>query len=109
MPQTALPVGQPADDGITVEGAVNKPGVYPVTGQLTFLQAVAASEGFAEDADRRNVVIFRTIEGRRSAVQVNVNRIMSRRAVDPKLQSGDVIVVRRSSVLRNKPIDPPTP
>ena len=47
-PQTALPVGQPADDGITVECAVNKPGIYPVTGQITFLQAVAASEGFAE-------------------------------------------------------------
>ena len=54
---------------ITIEGAVKKPGLYPVIGQTTLLQALKESGGFNKTADRRNVVVFQTIGGQRSALK----------------------------------------
>ena len=34
--------------GLTVEGAVNKPGIYPITGKTTLLQAIALAGGVHE-------------------------------------------------------------
>ena len=97
-PQVNVYIKEFNSQRITVEGAVNKPGHYPIAGQMTLLQAVALSGGFNETANPRNVVIFRTIGGQRSAAKFNMSKIRTGKATDPNVQSGDIIVVPESSV-----------
>jgi polysaccharide export outer membrane protein len=85
---------------ITVEGAVDKPGIYPISGALTLLQAVALSGGTAEDADLENVIIFRTIEGARQAARFDLREIRIGAAEDPQVFGNDVIVVVQSDTRR---------
>src|SRR3546814_5911312 len=44
-PQVSTIVSTSASQNVTVEGAVNKPGVFPLQGPTTLLQAMALSEG----------------------------------------------------------------
>ncbi len=85
---------------ITVEGAVDRPGIYPISGALTLLQAVALSGGTAEDADLENVIIFRTIEGERRAARFDLRDIRIGAAEDPQVFGNDVVVVVQSDTRR---------
>jgi polysaccharide export outer membrane protein len=86
---------------ITVEGAVDQPGIYPISGALTLLQAVALSGGTADDADLRNVIIFRTIAGERQAARFDLRDIRIGASQDPQVFGNDVIVVVQSESRRN--------
>jgi polysaccharide export outer membrane protein len=85
---------------ITVEGAVDNPGIYPISGALTLLQAVALSGGTAEDADLGSIIIFRTIEGERRAARFDLRDIRVGAAEDPHVFGNDVIVVVQSETRR---------
>jgi polysaccharide export outer membrane protein len=85
---------------ITVEGAVDKPGIYPISGALTLLQAVALSGGTVEDADLENVIIFRTIQGERQAARFDLREIRVGVTEDPQVFGNDVIVVVQSDARR---------
>src|SRR5687768_10027163 len=63
-PDVSVGVKASTRRGITVDGAVKSPGLVPITGQMTLMQAVAAAGGTAEDANARRVAIFRTIDGK---------------------------------------------
>jgi polysaccharide export outer membrane protein len=78
---------------LTVDGSVKSPGLYPVRGQLTLLQAVVLAGGTAEDANPRKVVIFRQIEGQRAAAAFDLVAIRNGNAEDPTVYGNDVIVV----------------
>jgi polysaccharide export outer membrane protein len=78
-----------------VEGAVKKPGVYPIRAKTSLLQSIAMAEGFDAVADS-TVVVFRQHDGRRSAAKFDVGHIRAGRAEDPAVQSGDVVVVSSS-------------
>ena len=85
---------------ITVEGAVDKPGIYPISGALTLLQAVALSGGTVDDADLENVIIFRMVEGERQAARFDLRDIRIGAAEDPQVFGNDVVVVVRSDARR---------
>jgi polysaccharide export outer membrane protein len=85
---------------ITVEGAVDQPGIYPIAGALTLLQAVALSGGTAEDADLENVIIFRTVEGERRAARFDLRDIRRGATEDPQVFGNDVVVVVQSNSRR---------
>ncbi len=88
---------------VTVEGAVRTPGVFPITGRMTFLQAIALSQGLTDLANDKSVVVFRN--GRQYGV--NLDLIRKGEAPDPILQNDDRIVVLKSDnkVLEQKVID----
>ena len=88
---------------VTVEGAVRTPGVFPITGRMTFLQAIALSQGLTELANDKAVVVFRN--GRQYGV--NLDLIRKGQAPDPILQNDDRIVVLKSDskVLEEKVIN----
>ena len=50
-PQVTVVVKEYNSQRVTVEGAVKKPGVYPVRGQMTLLQLVASAEGLSDNSD----------------------------------------------------------
>lgn len=88
---------------VTVEGAVTGPGVFPIKGRMTFLQAIALAQGLTDLANDKSVVVFRN--GRQYGV--NLDLIRTGKAPDPILQNDDRIVVLKSDskVLEEKVIN----
>jgi polysaccharide export outer membrane protein len=94
-PQVTIVVREYNSQRITLEGAIKKPGVYPLKGKTTLLQAVATAEGFSDLAEQ-TVVVFRQTNGQRTAAKFDIAEIRSGSAADPVLQAGDTIVASNS-------------
>ncbi len=95
-PQVSVFVKEFTSQRVTLEGAVKKPGIYPVTGRTSLLQAIAQAEGVTELANLDGVVVFRTVEGQKMAAVFSLNQIRSGDAVDPQIYGDDIIVVDQS-------------
>jgi len=100
---------------VTVEGAVVAPGIYPVVGEMTFLQAIATAKGIDEVyADVENVVVFRKEpNGMTRQYRVNLLHVRTGLSPDPMILNDDRIVVLRhpgkeqeEKILRYLPILP---
>ena len=96
-PQVTVFVKEYNSQRVTIEGAVKKPGVYPVRGKTSLLQFIAMAEGL-DPAAHSEVVIFRQGDGKRVAGRFDVDEIRAGRADDPAIRQGDVIVVGHSSM-----------
>jgi polysaccharide export outer membrane protein len=94
-PQISVFVKEHNSQRVTVEGAVKKPGVIPMAGGMSLLQAIAQSGGLDETAES-TAALFRVVEGRRMTARYDVTEIRAGREDDPQLQSGDVIIVPTS-------------
>ena len=96
-PQVSLVVKEYNSQRVTIEGAVRRPGVYPIRSKMSLLQVIATAEGFDAVSDT-TVVVFRQIEGKRMAARFDVGQIRSGATKDPAIQSGDVIVAPTSAM-----------
>ena len=96
-PQVTVFVKEYNSQRVTMEGAVKKPGVYPIRGKNSLLQFIATAEGLDPNSDS-TVVIFRQTNGKRTAARFDVSEIRSGNAEDPIIQSGDVIVAGSSAI-----------
>jgi polysaccharide biosynthesis/export protein len=82
---------------VTIDGAVSKPGVYPLAGPTTLLQAVALAQGpDPKLANAKRVAIFRTIGGQRRSAFYDLTQIRTGRAEDPPVYGNDIVVVDTS-------------
>jgi polysaccharide biosynthesis/export protein len=97
-PDVSVGVKSSTRRSITVDGAVNSPGMFPVTGPMTLVQAVAMARGTSEYANPRRVAVFRQISGQRTAAAFDLTTIRQGKDEDPKIYSGDIIVVDGSGV-----------
>ena len=97
-PQVTVLVKEYNSQRVTFEGAVKKPGVYPIQGKLTLLQAVAIAGGLDGSVSSEEVVIFRQGGSKRLAGRFDIAQIRSGEASDPLLQEGDVIVANTSQI-----------
>lgn len=90
----SVSVVRAANFTVTIDGQVNKPGVYQIPGaRLTLQQAVALADGAAQSAKLDEVIVVREYEGRRYAARFDLGAIRSAQAPDPQIQQSDVIVV----------------
>lgn len=83
---------------VTVDGAVNQGGQFPVSGQMTLIQAVALAHGTSDDANARRVAVFRTVDGQRQAAAFDLTAIRRGEARDPQIYPGDIVVVDGSKI-----------
>lgn len=95
-PQVTVFVKEYTSQRVTLEGAFKKPGIYPLTGRTTLLQAVAMAEGTDEFADLQGVVLFRNIDGKRMAAAYDLVQVRRGELEDPQIYGDDVIVIERS-------------
>ena len=96
-PQISIFIREFTTQRITLEGAIKSPGVYPFTGDITLMRAMARAGGRGELADYSEVVIFRNVPGGKPESKVyDVTEIQKGNAPDPLLKADDVIVVKRS-------------
>ncbi len=78
---------------VTVDGAVNKPGIYDIPGHLKLSQALAVAGGGAQFAKLSEIVVVRDIDGQRYAARFDMNDIRAGRAADFELRQSDTVVV----------------
>jgi len=97
-PDVSVAIKQSSAHVVTVDGAVNQAGQFPVAGPMTLIQAVSLARGTAEDANPRRVAVFRTISGQRQAAAFDLTAIRRGQASDPQIYAGDIIVVDGSSI-----------
>lgn len=95
-PQVTIFIQEYASQRITVEGAVEKPGIYPITGRTSLLQAVAMAGGLDPLANMSGVVLFRQIDGRRAGAVYDIRDLRAGRIDDPEVFGDDMIVVDQS-------------
>lgn len=97
-PDVSVSVTESTRNSVTVDGSVRQPGVYPVTGPVTLIQAIAMARGTDDAANPRRVAIFRQIQGQRMAAAFDLVSIRRGKNEDPKVYAGDIIVVDGSNI-----------
>jgi polysaccharide export outer membrane protein len=96
-PQVSLFIKEYTSQRVVVEGAVNKPGVYPLRGSTSLLQTLAMAGGQGSLSEMKEVMLFRTdTAGRKETFVYDVDRIRSGEVDDPVVVSEDLIVVKRN-------------
>lgn len=99
-PKVTVNLMEAASETVTVDGEVQKPGVYPVLARMTLMQAVASASGITENAKLDDVVVFRTVEGKRYAALYNMKAIRRGTYEDPHIYPQDIVIVGESSARR---------
>lgn len=90
----------PEAANVFVEGAVFKPGAYPINeGKTTLSEAVVMAGGVMSFADKGDVKLIRYLgNGRKEVVAVDLNRIRDGEESDYLLNEKDAIVVGASGI-----------
>jgi polysaccharide export outer membrane protein len=97
-PEVSVSVSSSSTRVVTVDGAVAAPGVFQVGGRLTLIQVIAMAHGTTEAANPHRVAVFRQIQGQRMAAAFDLTSIRRGQAEDPRIFSGDIVVVDGSNV-----------
>jgi polysaccharide export outer membrane protein len=92
-PKVTVNIRSSVSQVVTVDGQVTEPGLYPVTNQMTLMRAVASAKGLSEFAKVDDVVILRTVDGKRMAGLYNIAAIRRGLYADPAIYPNDTIVV----------------
>lgn len=92
-PQVTVFVEEANSKRVTINGAVTRPGTFPLTSGMTIVEAVSQAGGFTAMASRNNVTVTRRVEGRVRRFRVPVADIMSEGSDDFPLHAGDIIYV----------------
>jgi polysaccharide export outer membrane protein len=94
-PQVSVFIKEFTAQRVTVEGEVNKQGVFPISGEVTLLQVIVMAGGLKEQAVANQVMLFRKQVGGVRTYQVDLNMIRNGMANDPTVHNEDRIVVQR--------------
>ena len=96
-PQVSVFVKEYTSQRITLEGAINKPGFYTITGKTPLLQAIAIGGGLNDQlADLGGVVVMRYVGGKRMAAVYDLRQVRRGTVDNPELFGDDIIVVEQS-------------
>ncbi len=90
-----------ASQRVFIGGEVTHPGMMPLTGEMTVIQAVMSAQGFTERALTDEVVVIRRGQGKERLVfAVNLDAAMSGQDTgqDVTLQASDIVVVPRTGI-----------
>ena len=93
-PQVNIDIMEYVSHQITVLGHVTNPGVYPLKGKTTLLQALAMAGDAGALANEEEVVVFRSDEtGVVVGYVVNLEAVLAGTTVDPEIIGNDKVVV----------------
>ncbi|MFO1433607.1 MAG: polysaccharide biosynthesis/export family protein [Candidatus Competibacteraceae bacterium] len=100
-PQISVFIKEYTSQRVTVSGAVAKPGVYPLKGRTTLLQAIAVAGGLDDKASPSDqVTVFRSLAGgTKQTLDFNLKEIRNNEKSDPLVQNDDIITVRTNTTV----------
>jgi polysaccharide export outer membrane protein len=93
--------GSVTSQRVFIGGEVVRPGVQPLLGPLTVLQAVMVAEGLKDGAQAREVIVLRNdAQGERQVLRLDLKAVMAGQdgANDITLSPYDVVIVPRSGI-----------
>jgi polysaccharide export outer membrane protein len=93
FPQVFVVVKQANSPKYYIIGNVAKPGVYPLRGEISVLQALSIAGGFGPFASPRKIKIVRNFGGKQEVRKVNYYDILDDGTGNFLLKSGDTLVV----------------
>jgi polysaccharide export outer membrane protein len=97
-PQVSVFIKEYTSQRVTVEGEVEKAGIYPITGKTTLLQSIALAGGLKALANPSEVRVFRLdAGGTRQMLVFDVDKVRSGDIPDPSLQNNDIVVIETSA------------
>lgn len=97
-PQITVVVREYNSQRVTIEGAVKKPGVYPLRTKTTLLQFMAQVGGVDSAVSDNTIVVFRTVNGKRSVAKFDIEELRAGTTKDPVMVEGDVIIANTSQI-----------
>jgi polysaccharide biosynthesis/export protein len=97
-PQIAVNVLQANSKRLTIEGAVDKPGLFTMATPTDLLSAVAMAGGPTDTAKLKEIAVFRTIDGKKMVAAFDLTRVRSGEMENPVILPGDTVVVGFSSL-----------
>lgn len=97
-PDVQVLLKTPATRTVTVDGSVVQPGIYPVAGEISLLQAVAMARGPSPTANSRRVAVFRVVNGQRMAAAFDLKSIRDGEMADPVIYPDDIVVIDGSAI-----------
>lgn len=96
-PQISVEIAEYVSQQVTLIGELRKPGMYPLRGHTTLLEAMAMAGGVSRIADRESIIIFRTEDDEQVyGYLVNLDEVMAGAKEDPEIRGSDRIVVPES-------------
>jgi polysaccharide biosynthesis/export protein len=95
VPQVTVTVAQAVSARFYVIGEVAVSGAFPLTGRITFLQALALAGGFREFAKRDRIVVIRERRGQRQAIVFNFRDLEAGINLEQNItvEAGDTLIV----------------
>jgi polysaccharide export outer membrane protein len=97
-PQVSVFVKEFTSQRVTLEGAIVKPGIYPITGKTSLIQAIAMAGGVDDKvADLSGIVLMRQVDGKRMAAAYDLRQVRKGVVEDPLIYGDDIIVVEQSA------------
>lgn len=97
-PRVSVVIRKAQPQTIAVEGEVTQPGVYPYAPGQSLLSALALARSPTDTAKLDEIIVFRTVDGQRSAGRFDLQAIRGGRMPDVAMLPGDVVVVGYSSL-----------
>jgi polysaccharide export outer membrane protein len=95
-PQVSLFIKEYTSQRITLEGAIAKPGIYPIRGDTSLMQAIAIGGGQGQLPDLHEVLVYRREGGEKKIYTYDLDKIRAGEAEDPSIVNDDVIVIKRA-------------
>ncbi|RKH47940.1 polysaccharide biosynthesis/export family protein [Corallococcus sicarius] len=95
-PQVSVLVREYNSQKIFVFGEVQKPGTFPVDGEVSIIQAITLAGGFTKLAAKNNTLVTRVVDGQERKIRVPVEDIGVGRERNFLLQAGDIVFVPES-------------
>ncbi len=97
-PQVDVRLKESANQRVTVTGHVKKPGIFPLSGRMTLMQAIALAGGVDKVGKKSEVLVFRKHPdtGAMRAYVVDLAKIEEGETKDPLIVSDDRIFVPES-------------
>lgn len=96
-PELTVNVIERAERTITVEGEVERPGIFAVKPGITLLGALALAQSPSEFAKQDAIFVFRKVGGQRYGARFNLNELRNGLAPNPEILPGDTVVVGYSN------------
>jgi polysaccharide export outer membrane protein len=95
VPQVTVTVAQAVSARFFVIGEVAVSGAFPLTGRITFLQALALAGGFREFAKRDRIIVIRERRGQRQAIVFNFRDLEAGINLEQNItvEAGDTLIV----------------
>ena len=99
-PQVRIIPEEFVEPSISVGGEVEQPGSYSAVGKPTLLKVINAARGLSDEADKRDVLVMRTVEGQQYIALYNLEAVSRGNYPDPRLYANDIVMVGDSPARR---------